>query len=309
MLFTGPIIGGFMAARTTWRWMFWATSIFQAVMILVSFTTFHETYAPYILQKEAKRLRRETGDHRYQTLHERLHTGQSKFSSVLLKTLTRPLRLLTSHPIIQVVAVISAFNYGLLYIVLSTFSTLWTDHYGQSVEISGLHYIACALGELAGSQLGAWLMDRLFVRMRARSANGATHTPEFRIPLTFLGAFLSPLGLFVYGWTAQHHVHWAAVDAGIFLAMFGGQIAGMPLQAYVIDTYGEHTSSALAAMQFGRSLTAFLFPLFAPKMYLVLGYGWGNSMLAFAGLLIGFPAPLVMWAYGARLRARAVSSY
>jgi MFS family permease len=74
-LFIGPIIGGFMAARTTWRWMFWSTSIFQAVMIFVSFTTFKETYAPYILQKEAKKLRRETGDQRYQTLHEGLHTS------------------------------------------------------------------------------------------------------------------------------------------------------------------------------------------------------------------------------------------
>jgi hypothetical protein len=297
-----------MAARTTWRWMFWSTSIFQALMIFVSFTTFKETYAPYILQKEAKKLRRETGDQRYQTLHERLHTSKSKSLSILIRTLTRPLRLLATHPIIQVTAVISAFNYGVLYIVLSSFSALWTGEYGLSVELSGLHYIAIALGEVAGLQLGGPLMDRLFVYMRARSS-GDEHVPEFRIPLTFLGAPLVPIGLLIYGWTAQYHVHWIAVDIGIFFAMFGLQIAGMPLQAYVIDTYVEHTSSALAAMQFLRSLTAFLFPLFTPTMYRVLGYGWGNSLLAFASLLVGFPAPLIMWAYGARLRARAVSSY
>jgi len=65
------------------------------------------------------------------------------------------------------------------------------------------------------------------------------------------------------------------------------QIAGMPLQAYVIDAYHEHTSSALAATQFLKSMTAFAFPLFAPRMYDVLGYGWGNSMLGFAGLGLG----------------------
>ncbi|RDW77797.1 putative transporter-1 [Coleophoma cylindrospora] len=304
----GPIIGGFMAARTTWRWIFWATSIFQAVMILVSFTAFHETYGPYILQKEARQRRHETGDQRYQTLHERLHTGQSSSSSIFLKTLTRPLRLL-SHPIIQVSAIISAFDYGLLYIVLSSFSSLWTDEYGQSVEISGLHYIACALGEVAGSQLGGVLMDRLFVYMRARSSTGDEHAPEARIPLTFLGASLAPIGFLIYGWTAQYHVHWAVVDTGIFIALFGMQIAGMPMQAYVIDLYVEHTSSALAALQFLRSLTAFLFPLFTPSMYRALGYGWGNNLIAFCGIFILFPAPLIIWIYGARLRAKAVSSY
>lgn len=298
-----------MAGRTTWRWMFWSTSIFQGVMIVVSHVTFKETYGPYILQQEAKRLRKETGDQRYQTLQERLHTSESRFSSAITKSLTRPLRLLAFHPIIQVTAIISAFDYGLLYIVLSSFSSLWTDKYGETVEISGLHYIAVALGEMAGSQLGGPLMDRLFRYMTTRSSTNAEHVPEFRIPLTYVGAPLVPIGFFIYAWTAQYQVHWIAVDIGIFIAMFGMQIAGMPLQAYVIDTYVDHTSSALAAMQFLRSLTAFLFPLFTPSMYRALGYGWGNSLLAFASFPILLVAPLIMWTYGARLRAKAVSSY
>lgn len=151
----GPIIGGFMAARTTWRWMFWATSIFQAVMIFVSWTLFQETYAPRILYLEAKRRRKETGDARYQTLHERLQTR----TPLLLQTITRPLRLLAFHPIIQISSLISAFEYGVLYIILSSFSALWTDKYGESVEISGLHYLAIALGEVAGSQLGGPLVS------------------------------------------------------------------------------------------------------------------------------------------------------
>ena len=77
--FTGPIIGGFMAARTTWRWMFWSTSIFQAIMILVSFTAFYETYAPYILQKLVAQLRKSTAIHA--TIpHANPPTNQSPFS-------------------------------------------------------------------------------------------------------------------------------------------------------------------------------------------------------------------------------------
>ncbi|KAH8886950.1 MFS general substrate transporter [Thozetella sp. PMI_491] len=308
----GPIIGGFMAARTTWRWMFWATSIFQAVMILVSFTTFRETYAPYILQRRAEQLRCETGDERYQTALDRLqaaHPGSATVAAILTKALTRPLRLLAFHPIIQVSAIISAFDYGLLYIVLSSFAEVWTKKYGESTEMSGLHYLAIAIGEMAGSQLGGKVMDYMYARLRAKSPNGGEIAPESRIPLSFPMATIGFLGLFIYGWSAEYRVHWAVVDLGIFINMFGLQMVGMPLQAYVMDTYAEHASSALAASQFLRSLAAFLFPLFAPTMYDALGYGWGNTTLAFAGLLIAVPAPLFLWKFGSKLRARAISTY
>ncbi|KAK1963361.1 MFS general substrate transporter [Colletotrichum sublineola] len=297
----GPIIGGFMTSRASWRWMFWSTSIFQAVMVVFCLTTFHETFAPTILKHRAAKLRRETG-RPYQTLDERNDRHRSIF--VILSTnLSRPLRLLACNPLIQVSSLISAFNYGILYIVLTSFAELYSEHYHQSVEISGLHYIACAAGEIAGSQLGGPLIDILYRRMVARSADGE-HQPEFRLPLVIPGAVLGPLSLFLYGWTAEHLVHWAAVDAGIFFFMAGTQIAGMPMQAYIMDAYPDHTSSALSALQFPRSLAAFLFPLFAPSMYSALGYGWGNTTIAFVGLFLGVLCPYLLWCFGPRLRKK-----
>ncbi|KAM0335120.1 hypothetical protein ACHAQA_000158 [Verticillium albo-atrum] len=297
----GPIIGGFMASRASWRWMFWSTSIFQALMVVFCFTTFHETNGPTILKHRAAKLRRETG-RAYRTIYEQSDRHRSLFT-ILSINLSRPLRLLACNPVIQASSLIEAFNYGVLYIVLSSFGELYSVHYHQSVEISGLHYIACALGEIAGAQLGGPLMDLLYRRMLARSADGE-HQPEFRLPLMIPGAAVAPLGLFVYGWTAQNLVHWAAVDAGIFVFMFGLQIAGMPMQAYVMDAYPDHTSSALSASQFPRSLAAFLFPLFAPTMYSALGYGWGNTTIAFVGLLLGILSPSLLWFFGPRLRKR-----
>ncbi|KAI0534929.1 major facilitator superfamily domain-containing protein [Xylaria digitata] len=277
----GPILSGFIAEYTTWRWMFWSTSIFQGVMIAVSFD------------------------------YERQTEGQSLLL-VAARALSRPLRLLAFHPLIQITAIISAFSYGTLYndvvVVLSSFADLWSSYYHQPLSISGLHYIACALGELVGSQFGGRLMDALFRRMKSHSSDGE-HIPEFRIPLTLPGAIIGPIGLFIYGWTAQYRIHWVAVDIGIFINMFGGQLAGMALSAYVIDAYPDHTSSAIAATQFLRSLTAFLFPLFAPSLYRALGYGWGNSTIAFVSLGLALLAPFVIWRYGAKLRARATSTY
>ena len=296
-----------MAGRATWRWMFWSTSIFQAVMVLVSFTVFRETYAPLILRRRAEKLRKDTGNTQYYTADERL-SGDKNLLSRFGLALSRPLRLLAFHPIIQVTSLISGFYYGTLYIVLSSFSELWIQEYGTSVELSGLHYIACALGELVGSQIGAYLMDVVYRRKLARNSEAGI-APEARIPLEFPATVVAALGLFVYGWTAQYHVHWIAVDVGIFVHMIGGQIAGMPTMAYVIDAYPDHTSSALAATQFLKSLTAFLFPLFAPSFYKAIGYGWGNSVVAFTGLVLGIPGSMIIWKYGAGLRAKAISSY
>ena len=302
----GPIIGGFMAGRTTWRWMFWSTSAFQAVMILVSFPAFQECYAPLILRRRAEKLRKSTTDSRYYTLAEQRDVGRSAVA-VVSRSLSRPLRMLVFHPIVQVAAVISGFQYGVLYIILSTFSDMWVRQYNQSVEISGLHYIAVAIGEILGAQVGGALMDRLFKRLRARREG--EWKPEYHIPLMLPSALLSAVGLSLFGWLVQYNVHWAAVDTAVVLALSSMQISGTPLQAYIIDIYPEHASSATAAQQFLRSLAAFALPLASPKMYSELGYGWGNSMLAFMTLAFAVPAPLLLWYFGPSLREKARSSY
>ncbi|KAF2012829.1 MFS general substrate transporter [Aaosphaeria arxii CBS 175.79] len=300
----GPIIGGFMAGRTTWRWMFWSTSIFQAVMTVVSMTVFRETYAPTILKRRAKALREQTKNDAYYTSYERAEEKDSKML-VLRRALTRPLWLLAFDPIAQATSIISGVGYGTLYVFLSSFSELWIKQYHMSVEKSGLHYIACALGEVAGSQIGGPLIDYLYKRQLAKSQGDIQ--PESRVLLMIPCALLTPIGILIYGWTAQYKVSWIAVDVGMFLTMFTIQLGSLPMQAYIMDIYQNYTSSALSATQFLRSLTAFLFPLFAPSLYSRLGYGWGNTLIAILGLLVNLCAPWVLWAYGARFRAKGSS--
>ncbi|KJK95870.1 transporter [Metarhizium anisopliae BRIP 53284] len=303
----GPIVGGFISSRSDWRWSFWATSAFQGIMTAVSFAIYEESYGPVILRRQARRVRRATGDDRYYAAIETHETRKLGFTTVR-RALSRPFRLLATHPIVQITSIISSFEYGLLYLVLSTFGQLWVDQYGQSVEISGLHYLACAIGEVAGSQLGGPLMD-YYYRKAVSKNGGAEPKPEHRLPFMFGGLSLVPVGLCLYGWGAQYRLSWVIVDLGIVITSFGSQIAGLPLHAYLIDVYGEHTSSAISASQLPRSLAAFLFPLFAPKMYSALGYGWGNTVLAAAALCISLPSPWILWKYGEKFRSHLRETY
>ncbi|OAA74693.1 MFS multidrug transporter [Akanthomyces lecanii RCEF 1005] len=292
----GPIIGGAVTQTIGWRWIFYILSIFDGLLIVTGVFLLPETYKVILLQSKAKKLRAETGEAYY------TNESREKLSSRLAISLTRPLRLLFTHPTIQVMGILLAYNFGLLYIVLSTFATLWIDSYHQSKFIGGLHYLALVLGYTVASQVGSRFMDKIWALLKKR-AGGTKTAPEYRVPLMVPGAFLVLIGIFIYGWTAQYRLHWIVPDIGIAIFGCGIILNTQAMQAYVTEAYLGHVASASAASQFLRSITGFAFPLFAPTLYNNLGYGWGNSILDFAFLVLAAPAPIVFWLYGARLRA------
>jgi len=90
-----------------------------------------------------------------------------------------------------------AYNFGILYIILSTFANLWVDRYGESVSTSGLHYLALAIGYAIAAQVGGPVTDRIWRRLQNKA--GSATAPEYRVPLMIPGALLMPIGLFWYG--------------------------------------------------------------------------------------------------------------
>ncbi|KAL4945091.1 hypothetical protein BDV06DRAFT_55394 [Aspergillus oleicola] len=298
----GPIAGGFIAENTTWRWVFYSTTIADGVIQLAGLFLLKETYAPKILRTRAKNLRKETNDQSYQTEVERQN---KKLSETISSALIRPFRLLLTQPIVQAIAGYLAYCYGIMYLVLSTFPTLWTgeDYYNESIGIGGLNYISLGLGFWLGSQICAPLNDRIYRRLKARNNN--VGCPEFRVPLLCTAAFLTPAGLFIYGWTGQYKVHWIAPNIGAALFGMGTIVTFQCAQTYLIDSYTRFAASAMAASAFLRSICGFAFPLFAPYMYDALHYGWGNSLLGFIALGLGIPAPIFLWKFGALLRKKS----
>lgn len=296
----GPIAGGFITENTTWRWAFWAVSIADGVIQIFGFFFLQETYAPTLLKKKAARLREETGN---AALHTEWESPDRKLSVVLRTSLVRPFRLLGTQPIVQVLAIWMAFLYGLMYLVLSTFPTLWTDAYNESVGIGGLNYISLGLGFFLGTQICAPINDRIYRKLKKR--NNDIGRPEFRAPLMIPGSLLTPIGLFWYGWSAQARLHWVMPNIGAVIFAAGTIIPFQCIQTYIVDSYPRFAASAIGAATVLRSLAGFGFPLFAPYMYAALDYGWGNSLLAFIAIVLGFPAPFLLWKYGQTLRAKS----
>ncbi|KAL9596046.1 MAG: hypothetical protein Q9219_006062 [cf. Caloplaca sp. 3 TL-2023] len=296
----GPIAGGFITENTTWRWAFYATSIADALIQFSGLFFLRETYPPKLLHIKAAKLIRETGNH---DLHTEYDHPEHSLVKILERSIVRPFRLIGTQAIVQVLAVYVAYSYGLMYLVLSVFPVLWTDHYGESIGIGGLNYISMGFGFTMGAQIFAPLNDRIYRILKRR--NNGIGKPEYRIPVIVPGSLLVPIGLLIYAWTAQEHTHWIGPNIGIAIFSCGTITGFQCVQTYLVDAYTRFAASAIAASTVLRSLAGFGFPLFAPYMYKRLDYGWGNSLLAFLALILGLPAPFLLWLYGEKLRKRS----
>ena len=299
----GPIAGAFIAERTTWRWIFHATTVADALIQVMGLFFLQETYGPVLLSRKKARLASETG-------RDDLHTEYDNPDRTVLRTLSialrRPFRLLATQLIVQVLALYMMFLYGTMYIVLSSFPKLWADVYGEPVGMGGLNYISLGLGFFLGAQVCAPLQDRVYAALKRRYApGGGPGRPEFRVPMMLPGAALVPAGLLLYGWSAQHRAHWVVPNLGAVLFSAGVIIGFQCVQGFLVDTYTRYAASAVGAATVLRSLAGFGFPLFAPSLFERLDYGMGSTVLAIVAVVLGFPGPIMLWKYGERLRQKS----
>ncbi|TKY88531.1 hypothetical protein EX895_002519 [Sporisorium graminicola] len=299
----GPIIGGWIVQELDqWRWIFWVSSIYGGLTALVGFFLLPETYAPQILKKKAQRLRKETGNQELHTIYEQ--QDPSAWHIQLRHNLVRPFVLLTTQPIIQVFAIYFAIVYGCMYIILTVFPQVFGEIYNEKPGIASLNYISLAIGFTLGGQIGGRVVDYSYRTLRARSPDGKGQ-PEFKLPLLMITSVLFPAGLLIYGWTAEYKTHWIGPNIGAGMFAAGAMGTFLVCQSYLVDVLPLYAASVLAGAVFVRSLGGFGFPLFAPTMYDHLGQGWGNTVLALVSVVIGFPAPYILYRWGPWLRARS----
>ncbi|EEB08655.1 membrane transporter [Schizosaccharomyces japonicus yFS275] len=294
----GPVIGGFIAQYTTYKWIFWSSTILSGSILLVSIPILRETYPKTLLAAKARLLNKEAGHQKYHTEWGIEHRPKL---DVISEALMRPVRMVFTQPLVIICSGYMAIQYGILYLVLTTFPILWTQHYHETPSIAGLNYIASGIGLVLGSQASGVFIDKVFRYLRAKH-NGKFY-PEFRVPIILLGTMFFPTGLFVYGWTAEKHTHWIGPDIGAAMFNVGLMLGWRGIQVYLIDTYIIYAASSTAVACCVRSVAAFAFPLFGQAMYDKMGYGWGNSLLAFVVLGSSIIVCTLLWFFSKFLRS------
>ncbi|KAK7734328.1 hypothetical protein SLS57_000020 [Botryosphaeria dothidea] len=268
----------------------------SGAVTIACFALLRETFAPVLLSRKTKRLRKETGN---PSLRSKLDTG-IPHKELLIRAVIRPTKMLFLSPIVGLMSLYVAVVYGILYLLFTTFTFVFEGQYGFSSGTVGLTYIGIGIGMILGLALVGKLSDATLRRVKA---SGHEMKPEHRLPFILTGppACCIPAGLLIYGWTTQYHEHWAIALFGTLLIGFGLLACMMCVQTYLVDAYTKYAASAMAANAVLRSVFGALLPLAGLDMYDALGLGWGNSLLAFLALVL-VPVPMIFRTFGERIR-------
>ncbi|KAF9741595.1 hypothetical protein PMIN06_004785 [Paraphaeosphaeria minitans] len=295
----GPILGGLVMQKLRWHWIFWILSIGNTSVFFMGYFFLEETYAPSLLRQECAAQAAPTSTSPLWKLWSSMRAAQQETG--LSEHFFRPFRLFVTRPIVYLITGVLALDMAVYCIILSSISKLYTEEYHTSEFTGSLHYIAVAIGATINGQLGSKIMDRIFAVLKRR--NKGVGQPEFRVPYLVPGLLIMPAGLLWLGWSAQHGLSWVMVDFGVGVFTLGSFTTAQAVNAYQVDEFKDFSASALAATFLLQNVLGFLMPIWAPKMYEALGYGWGNSLVALAMILVGSPMAAVLWFRGAKIRA------
>lgn len=118
-----PFIGGFITESFLgWRWTMYISSFmgFLAFVLLLFFL--EETYPPVVLINKASELRRRTKNW---GIHAKQEEIEVDFKELIIRNVSRPMRILFTEPIVLLITIYMSFIYGLLYLCkfLSSFNS------------------------------------------------------------------------------------------------------------------------------------------------------------------------------------------
>ena len=298
----GPLFGGIITAYAGWRWIFWVLLIACAVVAVAMALLVPETNAPVLIRWKTLKLREamQRDDLRSGYSEKNQSDRKGPWTS-LQRAVLRPWKMLFCSPLLVILCVMVGLISALLYILLTTTSSIFEGTYNWPLETSGLAYLGLGFGSVVGIIFFAKTSDRVVLRLS--KTNNNTFEPEMRIVTAFLPAFLIPVSFFWYGWSAYAKTHWIVPLIG--LAPFGFAQVGITAsaQAYAIDASGSYAASSVACMSSVRCLFGAFVPLAGPSLYGRLGLGWGNSLLGFISFIMIF-FTLLVHRYGKGIREK-----
>jgi len=302
-VFVGPVLGPIVAGYVVesylgWRWVFWLMMIFAGTCTVIMLVTLPETFAPVILQKKARRLRKVEPE-RNQKLYAEHEQLDWSFHGVIHRTIYRPFYMLYKEPILVLVTIYLSIVYGVLYALFEAFPVIFIEKRHFTIAQNGLIFIGVGIGSTVGALFNVCFSlhyPRLIKEWKGFPP------PEERLYGAMLAGPSLVIGIFWLGWTGQYtSVPWYVPAIGTILIGMSVSLIFVSLLAYLVDTFLMYSSSAFAANTMIRSAVAAAFPLFTVQMFTKLGVNWASTLLGIIGIILT-PSPFLFYKFGARIR-------
>ncbi|KAJ0166271.1 putative transporter [Colletotrichum tanaceti] len=308
----GPLVGSVIVdveeSTLGWRWIFHATALFALVAAAVTYPVLTETYAPVLLERRARRMRRMTRNWALRARSEEQESSSPR--DVVEKFLARPAKMLVLEPVLLLMSTYISVVFGLMYVFFLAYPMSFEQERHWDATSAGLPLLSILLGTLLG---GALIVATVDTRLSPDPEAGRPH--ENRLLLMMIGTFCLPAGMFWFAATSSPSAGpWPQIVAGVPIGV-GVILINMQGMNYIVDCYGTNANSAIAANTFMRSLFASGFPVLAYAIspglptfnihvhchwlrscYFATGSAWGNP-----------PTPLTNQPYIRTIRKYCIS--
>lgn len=133
----GPITGGFIQQYLSWHWVFWIQLIFGGVVQAIHFVLVPETRVTALIDKEAKRRRKNGQTNIYGPNELKEHRLEKK---EVIAIWIRPFEMFVREPIVLLLSLLSGFSDALIFTFLEAFQPV-LQQWGLSTIQIGLSFI------------------------------------------------------------------------------------------------------------------------------------------------------------------------
>ncbi|RYP74052.1 hypothetical protein DL771_003241 [Monosporascus sp. 5C6A] len=178
--------------------------------------------------------------------------------------------------------------------------------YNWPVSSSGLGSLGSFIGYIFALPFTD-ISDRLAARLTLR--NDGIREAEMRLGAMLPGMIIGPVGLIVYGLTAELNLHWIGYYFGTGLTCWGGYFFFCFTLAYSVDSYYADTSEMLIAMNIGKQIVSFGLGVGVLDWVMRRGYAVVISGIFCAVLLANNLLLLVFMIWGKRIRRYVATSW
>ena len=211
----GPLVCGFIAQHTSWRWMFWMQTIMDGTLMAIIIVFFKETRGSILLSRKAKKLNawyaeregagyygvnipvgNESGKTDLQRIRWKVRSDEERASLLRMISISvyRPFHLLFTEPVVFFFSLWITFSWSILYMTFGAIPLIFSTVYHFEIQTQGAIFSAISIASIL------FTVICIYQEKFAKARNKLPNSPESRLYFSCVESTLMPIGMFLYGW-------------------------------------------------------------------------------------------------------------